>query len=75
MDELDLDNIENLTIEQVDAAIDRTINRLSVLQGLSAALRESDHRRIRRLIEEYHRQKREEKLREDRAAGSDSSGS
>lgn len=67
MDALDLDNIENLTVDQVDAAIDRTIDRLSVLQGLSAALRESDHRRIKRLIEDYHSAKREEKVRGERS--------
>jgi DNA-binding transcriptional regulator YbjK len=58
VDDIDLDNIEDLTCEKVGEAINRTIDRLERLQALYTAVAESDRRKIERLIQEWRRGQR-----------------
>jgi hypothetical protein len=46
-------DIDEVTMEQVETEIGRTIHRLHKLQVLYSALQEEDHARVRKLIQQY----------------------
>lgn len=53
-------DVSKLTLEEVGAEIDKTLDKLSRLQALYSAMQEQDHRRIERLVKEYNQAKLEE---------------
>jgi hypothetical protein len=61
MDDIDLDNIEDLSLDKLGAAIGRTLSRLERLQALYLAVAADDRRRVERLVQEYHRAPRAER--------------
>lgn len=50
IDVSELNRIEDLTVEAVDAEIDKTTDHLEDLMALRRAVQERDHNRVRRLI-------------------------
>lgn len=52
-----LEEIDELTIEELDAAIDTAMTRLERLMALREAVAVNDRRRIERLVREYRRSK------------------
>lgn len=53
-------DVAKLTLEDVEEEIDKTIDKLERLQTLYAAMQAQDHRRVKKLIEEYNKTKRKE---------------
>lgn len=52
---VDILDVDNLTLEKVAEAIDKTIDRLHILQNLYATLAGLEHRRVTKLVEEYNK--------------------
>lgn len=52
-------DVSKLTLDEVGAEIDKTIDKLGRLQALYSAMQGQDLRRIKKLIEEYNQTQRE----------------
>lgn len=52
-DPVDILDVDNLTLEQIGTAIDKTLDRLHILQNLYAAVAAREHRRVEKLVKEY----------------------
>ena len=52
-------DVSKLTLDEVGAEIDKTIDKLGRLQGLYSAMLAQDHRRIEKLVREYNTLQRE----------------
>lgn len=57
-------DVSKLTLDEVSEEIAKTIDTLARLQALYGAMQEQDHRRVKKLIDEYNRLKAEEKEKE-----------
>lgn len=54
-------DVTKLTLDEVGEEIDKTINKLELLQNLYAAMQKQDGRRIEKLIKEYKEAQRKQK--------------
>jgi hypothetical protein len=63
-------DVTKLTLDEIGAEIDKTLNKLERLQALYSAVQAQDHRRIQQLVKEYQQAKAEadEELREQHDA-------
>lgn len=52
-------DVAKLTLDEVEEEIGKTLDKLERLQTLYAAMQAQDHRRVKKLIEEYNKAKRE----------------
>lgn len=64
---LDLDNIDQLSPEEIDEAIDRAMDRLESLLALRQATMSGQRRRVEKMVREHNRAKREQAKREQEA--------
>lgn len=53
-------DVAKLTLDEVEEEISKTIDTLERLQSLYAAMQAQDHRRVKKLIDEYNAAKRKE---------------
>ena len=53
-------DVAKLTLDEVGAEIDKTLNKLERLQSLYTAMLAQDHRRVDKLIREFQREKKEQ---------------
>jgi hypothetical protein len=51
-------DVAKLTLDEVEEEIGKTLDKLERLQTLYAAMQAQDHRRVKKLIEEYNAAKR-----------------
>lgn len=65
-------DVSKLTLDEVGAEIDKTVNKLSRLQALYYSMLQQDHERVKKLIQEYNQAKFEaEKEKDEVKSGSD----
>lgn len=65
-------DVSKLTLDEVGAEVDKTINKLGRLQALYSAMLQQDHDRVKKLIQEYNQAKFEAaKEKDEVTAGSD----
>lgn len=53
-------DVTTLTLDEIGAEIDKTLDKLERLQALYAAAQAQDSRRVAKLVKEYNRLKRKE---------------
>ena len=63
-------DVAKLTLDEVGAEIDKCLDKLQRLQALYAAMQEQDHRRVKKLIDQFNRLKAEQKEKDAVSAGS-----
>jgi hypothetical protein len=63
-------DVATLTLDEVGEEIDKCLDKLQRLQALQAAMMEQDHRRVKKLIDQFNRLKREQKEKDAVSAGS-----
>ena len=63
-------DVATLTLDEVGAEIDKCLNKLQRLQALQAAMLEQDHRRVKKLIDQFNKLKAEQKEKDEIAARS-----
>lgn len=54
-------DVAKLTLDEVGAEIDKTLNKLERLQHLYEAMASQEHRRVKKLVEEWNALKRQER--------------
>ena len=63
-------DVATLTLDEVGAEIDKCLDKLQRLQALYAAMQDQDHRRVKKLIDQFNRLKAEQKEKDAVSAGS-----